>query len=152
MFYDLKRSTNLQIEAFRADMLIFRKSIFGGALNYISIRPIIPRKNSFLSLLITIQFSFAHSKTSRLNFILPESNIFSRMMKANLIQTLTSPKRKRSEVVLSLLSFSFFRQTSLVIEIFRTDVYYPFGILPDRIRPNLSYFSTERIHVFLILT
>ena len=73
MFYDLKRSTNLQIEAFRADKLIFRKSIFGGALNYISIRPIIPRKNSFLSLLITIQFSFAYSKTSRLNFILPKA-------------------------------------------------------------------------------
>ena len=38
MFYDLKRNTSLQIEGFyKADMLVFRKSIFGGALNYISI-------------------------------------------------------------------------------------------------------------------
>ena len=60
MFYDLKRNTSLQIEAFRADMLVFRKSIFGGALNYINMWPIIPGKNSFLSLLIPIQFSSAH--------------------------------------------------------------------------------------------
>ena len=50
MFYDLKikRNTSLKIEAFRADMLVFGKSIFGGALNYISIWPIIPRKYYFL--------------------------------------------------------------------------------------------------------
>ena len=60
MFSDYKRNTRLQIEAFRADMLVFRKSIFAGALNYISVWPIIPRKNSFFSLLITIQFSSAH--------------------------------------------------------------------------------------------
>ena len=60
MFSDFKRNTSLQIEAFVADMLVFRTTIFAGALNYISISPIIPRKNSFLSLLITIQFSSAH--------------------------------------------------------------------------------------------
>ena len=116
MFYDVKRNTSLQIEAFRADMLVFRKSIFGGALNYINIWPIIPGKNFFLSLLITIQFSSAHSKTSRLNFNLIESNIFSRM-KAKLRQTLR----------LFQVSCLFSRIDHLVTEIFRTDVYYPSG-------------------------
>ena len=37
MFYDLKRNTSLQIETFRADMLVFRKSILGGALKNSSI-------------------------------------------------------------------------------------------------------------------
>ena len=69
MFYDLKRNTSLQIETFRADMLVFRKSIFGGALNYISIWPIIPRNNSFFFFINNYSIFFCSLKNESENIL-----------------------------------------------------------------------------------